>query len=146
MYHFRRAADMGNIEAREVVGEYFIGTSAPRKLRLADNDLQAFLGNMESLFSRKNYNNRNMLALQEIPLIETLDSSILDIENSHVEDHSRETVAAEISTQKTGPAQKIPCAPAASDSSELTWRVIPLSSVVILLLGILMGIFISYFL
>lgn len=42
LYHFRLAADLGHIGAKEVVGEYFVSVSSPRKLSLTNNELQCF--------------------------------------------------------------------------------------------------------
>lgn len=47
-YHFRLAADLGNISAKEDVGEYFVSVSGPRKLCYTNEELQIFLRNIKS--------------------------------------------------------------------------------------------------
>lgn len=43
LYHYRLAADLGNVEAKEVVGEYFVSISIPRRLTFRSDELEIFL-------------------------------------------------------------------------------------------------------
>lgn len=59
LFHFRLAADLSDLNAREVVGGYFVRASGPRKLRFTNDELQEFLRIVETQFSRRNNNTWN---------------------------------------------------------------------------------------
>lgn len=67
LYHYRLAADLGQVEAREVVEEYFVRGTAPRKMSSTNEELQLFLQKMRTQYSRRNRNARNFLAPHVFP-------------------------------------------------------------------------------
>lgn len=66
-YHYRLAADLGHLEAREVVGEHFVRVSSPRKLSFTNDELQILLREFESKLERSNNCTRTILSLEGLP-------------------------------------------------------------------------------
>jgi len=83
IHHFRFAADLGNMEASQVLGDYFVRSSGPQKLSFTDDELQAFVRNLQALFFGRNNNTRNILDLSG-PYEENLEWTLNDPGNHQI--------------------------------------------------------------
>lgn len=61
LYHFRMAADLGHMDARQIFGKYYVSGKGAQKLRFTEKELQIFLRKTESHFSRNSNKTRNIM-------------------------------------------------------------------------------------
>lgn len=106
LYHFRLSADLGHHEAREVVEKYFVSVLGRRKVFTTD-ELQLSLHRIQSQFSRRQKNTRSILISKCCPGKGTLDSPLVDFDNSQIEVPFIEPMVSAVPEDTTSPSKSV---------------------------------------
>lgn len=89
LLHYRHVADLGHLEARQIVGGYIVRVARPRKLSYTQEEIQLFLQKMAELFSKRNNNTLNILAPQGFASAAIRDCALSqDRQSSVLESHT----------------------------------------------------------
>jgi len=80
-YHFRLAADLGHIEAREVVGEYAVSVTSPHKLRFTNGELEV----IRKQFSGRENKTPHVRAPHGLRSTGSLDCAVMDFAYPQIE-------------------------------------------------------------
>jgi len=78
LYHFKLAAQLGSTEARDVVSEYFVSVTGPRKLSATPREMQLFIQRMVTIHSCTLNTTRNIIAPQGFEKETTINSQHSD--------------------------------------------------------------------
>jgi len=145
VYHYRLAADLGNLQARQVLGQYCESISGPRKSSFKNKELEMFLRKVKSQFYTRRNNLPNILAPQGLQSMETLDGTISDFANSQATIPSSNPSVAVDPTSQSEPAKYLPPMRAVSARSLLEflgekyayWWVLPFGLFILTVIFIL---------